>query len=77
MALRGGVPVGVSAVEQVGGRIEAGELIDEVLVAWYGLERGASLAGLAATVTAKGVTTGSAFPVSAAWLGTWLRRNPS
>jgi feruloyl esterase len=44
---------------------------------WYGLERGASLAGLAATTTANGVTTGNAFPVAAAWLGTWLQKNPS
>ena len=44
---------------------------------WYGLERGASLAGLAATITANGVTTGNAFPVSVAWLGTWLQKNPS
>jgi Tannase and feruloyl esterase len=44
---------------------------------WYGLERGASLAGLAATTTANGVTTGGPFPISAAWLGTWLQRNPS
>jgi len=44
---------------------------------WYGLERGASLAGLAATTTTNGVTTGSAFPVAAAWLGTWLQKNPS
>jgi feruloyl esterase len=44
---------------------------------WYGLERGASLAGLAATVTASGVTTGAPFPISAEWLGTWLLKNPS
>jgi len=44
---------------------------------WYGLERGASLAGLAATSTTNGVTTGFAFPVAVAWLGTWLQRNPS
>jgi hypothetical protein len=44
---------------------------------WYGLERGASLAGLAATATTNGVTTGNAFPVAAAWLGTWLQKNPS
>jgi len=44
---------------------------------WYGLERGASLAGLAATTTAKGVTSGSPFPVPVSWLGTWLQRNPS
>ncbi|MBV9446254.1 MAG: tannase/feruloyl esterase family alpha/beta hydrolase [Streptosporangiaceae bacterium] len=44
---------------------------------WYGLERGASLAGLAATTTSNGVTTGTAFPVAVSWLGTWLRKNPS
>jgi Tannase and feruloyl esterase len=44
---------------------------------WYGLERGASLAGLAATTTASGVTTGNAFPVAVSWLGTWLQKNPS
>jgi feruloyl esterase len=44
---------------------------------WYGLERGASLAGLAATTTTNGVTTGDAFPVAVAWLGTWLQKNPS
>jgi feruloyl esterase len=44
---------------------------------WYGLERGASLSGLAATTTSKGVTTGSPFPVAVSWLGTWLQRNPS
>jgi len=43
---------------------------------WYGLERGTSLAGLAATTT-NGVTTGNAFPVAVAWLGTWLQKNPS
>lgn len=36
---------------------------------WYGLERGASLAGLA--------TAGQPFPVTVSWLGTWLQRNPS
>jgi hypothetical protein len=44
---------------------------------WYGLERGASLAGLAATTTTNGVTTGNPFPVAVAWLGTWLQKNPS
>lgn len=44
---------------------------------WFGLERGASLAGLAATTTTSGVTTGNAFPVAVAWLGTWLQKNPS
>jgi len=43
---------------------------------WYGLERGASLAGLAATTTANGVTTASPFPITASWLGTWLQQNP-
>ena len=41
-----------------------------------GLERGASLAGLAATTTANGVTTPSPFPIAASWLGTWLQQNP-
>jgi hypothetical protein len=44
---------------------------------WYGLERGASLAGLAATMTAGGVTTGQPFPVTVSWLGTFLKRDPS
>jgi hypothetical protein len=44
---------------------------------WYGLERGASLAGLAATTTSNGVTTGNPFPIAVSWLGTWLQRNPS
>jgi feruloyl esterase len=45
---------------------------------WYGLERGASLSGLAATTTSsKGVTSGSPFPIAVSWLGTWLQRNPS
>ncbi len=44
---------------------------------WYGLERGASLAGLAATVTSNGVTYGQPFPITVSWLGTWLQQNPS
>jgi feruloyl esterase len=45
---------------------------------WYGLERGASLAGLAGTATsAAGVTTGAPFPITVSWLGRWLQRNPS
>jgi hypothetical protein len=44
---------------------------------WYGLERGASLAGLAATYTSDGMTTGQPFPITVSWLGTWLQRNPS
>jgi hypothetical protein len=44
---------------------------------WYGLERGASLAGLSATTTSGGVTTGDPFPIAVSWLGTWLQRNPS
>jgi hypothetical protein len=44
---------------------------------WYGLERGASLAGLAATTTTNGVTTPSPFPITVGWLGTWLQRNPN
>jgi feruloyl esterase len=45
---------------------------------WYGLERGASLAGLAGTATsAAGETTGTPFPIPVSWLGLWLQRNPS
>jgi len=44
---------------------------------WYGLERGASLAGLAATIITNGVTTPSPFPIAASWLGTWLQQNPA
>jgi hypothetical protein len=44
---------------------------------WYGLERGASLAVLAGTITnPAGVTTGKPFSVPVSWLGTWLQRNP-
>jgi hypothetical protein len=42
---------------------------------WYGLERGASLTGLAGTTTNPAdITTGNSVPVS--WLGTWLQRDP-
>ena len=44
---------------------------------WYGLERGASLAGLAATTTGNGVADGQPFPITVSWLGTWLQQNPS
>jgi hypothetical protein len=44
---------------------------------WFGLERGASLAGLAATTTSSGVTSGEPFPIAVGWLGTWLLKNPS
>ena len=44
---------------------------------WYGLERGASLSGLAGTTTSNGVTTGNPFPIAVTWLGTWLQKNPS
>ena len=45
---------------------------------WYGLERGASLAGLAGTTTsAAGVTTGVPFPITVSWLGLWLQQDPS
>jgi Tannase and feruloyl esterase len=44
---------------------------------WFGLERGASLSGLAATTTSNGVTTGNPFIIAVSWLGTWLQRNPS
>jgi len=45
---------------------------------WYGLERGASLATLAATTTGPdGVTSGIPFSIAVGYLGTWLLRNPS
>lgn len=44
---------------------------------WYGLERGASLSGLAATTTINGVTVGEPFPVTVNWLGRFLLRDPS
>lgn len=44
---------------------------------WYGPERGASLAGLAATYTSNGVTVGQPFPVTVSWLGTWLQQDPA
>ena len=45
---------------------------------WFGLEPGASFAGLARTTTAaNGVTTGNPFPTTTQWLGTWLQRKPS
>jgi feruloyl esterase len=45
---------------------------------WYGLERGASLTGLAGTSTNRaGVTTGNPFSVITSWLGAWLQRNPN
>jgi hypothetical protein len=45
---------------------------------WYGLERGASLAALAATATSpSGVTSGIPFSISVGWLGTWLLKDPS
>jgi feruloyl esterase len=44
---------------------------------WYGLEPGASLGGLAGTVTTNGVTSPSPFPITVSWLGSWLQLNPS
>jgi hypothetical protein len=44
---------------------------------WYGLERGTSLAGLAATYSDNGVTAGQPFPITVSWLGTWIQRNPA
>ena len=44
---------------------------------WYGLERGASLSGLAATTTSNGVTTGNPRIGAVSWLGIWLQRNPA
>ncbi|MGH9057099.1 MAG: tannase/feruloyl esterase family alpha/beta hydrolase [Acidimicrobiales bacterium] len=45
---------------------------------WYGLEPGASFAGLAGTVTSSnGVTTSNPFPIAVSWLGTWVQQNPN
>lgn len=44
---------------------------------WFGLEPGASFAGLAGTTTTSGVTTGAPFGIADVWLGDWLQRNPS
>ncbi|MBV8947409.1 MAG: tannase/feruloyl esterase family alpha/beta hydrolase [Solirubrobacterales bacterium] len=45
---------------------------------WYGLEPGASFAGLAGTSTSSnGTTTGVPFPIAVAWLGTWVQQNPN
>lgn len=44
---------------------------------WYGLEPGASFAGLAGTVTTNGVTTPAPFPIASSWLGTWVQQNPA
>jgi feruloyl esterase len=44
---------------------------------WFGLEPGADLSGLGATTTTNGVTTANPFPISAAWLGTFLQQNPT
>ena len=44
---------------------------------WYGLEPGASLSGLAGTAASNGVTGPAPFPITVAWLGTWLQQNPS
>ena len=57
-------------------KIWAGPVSTRGVPLWYGLERGASLAGLAATTTTSGVTTPSPFPIAASWLGTWLQRSP-
>ncbi|MEU0567441.1 tannase/feruloyl esterase family alpha/beta hydrolase [Nonomuraea sp. NPDC005983] len=43
---------------------------------WYGLERGASPAVLAATTTTNGVTTPAPSFLPLGWLGTWLQRDP-
>ncbi|MEN3356426.1 MAG: hypothetical protein V7637_408 [Mycobacteriales bacterium] len=45
---------------------------------WYGLERGASLAGLAGTSTsAAGVTTGLPFPIAVTYVASWLLQDPT
>jgi feruloyl esterase len=44
---------------------------------WYGLEPGASFAGLAGTATVNGATTPTPFPIAVTWLGTWLQRTSS
>ena len=44
---------------------------------WYGLEPGASFSGLAGTATSNGATGPAPFPITVAWLGTWLQQNPS
>ena len=44
---------------------------------WYGLEPGASLTGLAGTVTTDGVTSASPFPITVAWLQDYLKQDPS
>ncbi len=44
---------------------------------WYGLERGTSLAGIAATYSSDGMTTGQPFPIAVSWLGTFLQHDPS
>jgi len=44
---------------------------------WYGLEPGASLSGLAGTVTTNGVTAPAPFPITVAWLQDYLKQDPS
>ncbi|MFD8083551.1 tannase/feruloyl esterase family alpha/beta hydrolase [Kitasatospora sp. NPDC059722] len=45
---------------------------------WPGVPVGADLSGLAgSTVDAAGNRVGAPFPVPAAWVGTWLRKDPS
>lgn len=59
------------------GRIWAGPTTTSGKPLWYGLERGASLTGLAGTITTPaGATAGNPFSVPVSWLGTWLRRDP-
>lgn len=43
---------------------------------WYGLEPGASFAGIGNTVTANGQTVGAPFPLVLEYLGTWVQQNP-
>jgi len=45
---------------------------------WFGLEPGASLDGIAGTVTSSdGVTSGRPFPLELSYLGTWVQQNPN
>jgi feruloyl esterase len=55
-------------------KIWAGQVSPGGKKRWFGLERGASLAGLAATTSANGGTSPSPFPTPVGWLGTWLQK---
>ena len=43
---------------------------------WYGLEPGASFAGIANTTTSDGTTVGAPYPLNLEYLGTWVQQNP-